>query len=187
MFNNKKKGLSALVLLTVILAVVILLATFTKLKNDSHEITLTITSFDECLEAGNTVMESYPEQCRTPDGKNFVRDIGNELEKIDLIIAENPRPGAIIKSPLEIEGLARGYWFFEADFPIVLVDSQNNIIARSIATAKTNWMTEEFVKFKSILEFQEPLSIGGNLLLLKDNPSGLPENEDGLRIPIRFR
>ena len=36
-----------------------------------------INSFEECVEAGNPVMESYPEQCRTEDGKHFVRNIGN--------------------------------------------------------------------------------------------------------------
>lgn len=31
-----------------------------------------ITNFDECVAAGNPVMESYPEQCRTADGRLFV-------------------------------------------------------------------------------------------------------------------
>lgn len=34
-----------------------------------------ITSFEECAAAGNPIMESYPEQCRTPDGTTFVREI----------------------------------------------------------------------------------------------------------------
>ena len=34
-----------------------------------------ISNFDECAAAGNPIMESYPEQCRTPDGRTFVRDI----------------------------------------------------------------------------------------------------------------
>jgi len=32
-----------------------------------------ITTFEECAAAGYPIMESYPEQCRTPDGKNFAR------------------------------------------------------------------------------------------------------------------
>ena len=31
-----------------------------------------ITSFEECAAAGNPIMESYPEQCRTADGRMFV-------------------------------------------------------------------------------------------------------------------
>lgn len=37
---------------------------------------MTITSFEECAAAGNPIMESYPEQCRAPDGTLFVRNIG---------------------------------------------------------------------------------------------------------------
>lgn len=31
-----------------------------------------VNSFQECVDAGNPVMESYPEQCRTADGRTFV-------------------------------------------------------------------------------------------------------------------
>ena len=34
-----------------------------------------ITNFGECAAAGYPIMESYPEQCRTPDGHTFVRDV----------------------------------------------------------------------------------------------------------------
>ncbi len=35
----------------------------------------TINSFEECAESGNHIMESYPRQCRTEDGKHFVEII----------------------------------------------------------------------------------------------------------------
>jgi hypothetical protein len=34
-----------------------------------------ISSFDECAAAGYPVMESYPRQCRTPDGRHFTEEI----------------------------------------------------------------------------------------------------------------
>lgn len=34
-----------------------------------------IVNFEECAAAGYPIMESYPEQCRTPDGRLFVRDV----------------------------------------------------------------------------------------------------------------
>ncbi len=37
-----------------------------------------VTNFEECAAAGYPIMESYPEQCRTPDGRTFVRDISEE-------------------------------------------------------------------------------------------------------------
>ena len=32
-----------------------------------------INSFEECVAAGFPIMESYPEQCMTPDGRSFTR------------------------------------------------------------------------------------------------------------------
>ena len=40
---------------------------------------LTIGSFEECESAGNPVMESYPRQCTTPDGKHFVEQINSKM------------------------------------------------------------------------------------------------------------
>lgn len=37
----------------------------------------TIDNFEDCTAAGNPVMESYPRQCRTQDGKLFVEQINN--------------------------------------------------------------------------------------------------------------
>ena len=33
-----------------------------------------ISSFEECQAAGYPIMESYPEQCKTPDGRTFIRN-----------------------------------------------------------------------------------------------------------------
>ncbi len=147
----------------------------------------TINSFEECVAAGNSVMESYPRQCRA-EGEVFTEYIGNELEKLDLIRIDNPRPNQEIESPVVIQGQARGFWFFEGDFPVVLVDWDGLIIAQGIAQAKSDWMTEEFVEFEVTLEFENPgYSNKGTLILRKDNPSGLPQNDDALEVPIIFK
>jgi glyoxylase-like metal-dependent hydrolase (beta-lactamase superfamily II) len=39
-----------------------------------------INSFEECVDAGNLVMESHPRQCKTKDGKHFV-EIINDTQK----------------------------------------------------------------------------------------------------------
>ena len=38
-----------------------------------------ISSFEQCESAGNPIMESYPRQCRTADGKNFVEQINQKM------------------------------------------------------------------------------------------------------------
>ncbi len=107
--------------------------------------------------------------------------------KEDLIRVASPKPGSIITSPLEIRGEARGIWFFEASFPVRLLDGNGSEIVRDHAEAESDWMTENFVPFRAILNFRTSNTREGTLILEKDNPSGLPENDDELRIPIRFR
>ena len=41
-------------------------------KGKCDELLAKITNFDECINAGFPVMESYPERCNTPDGRSFV-------------------------------------------------------------------------------------------------------------------
>ncbi len=165
---------------------------------------IAITNFGECARAGNPIMESYPRQCRTADGKTFTEEIGsstlltagNEIEKADLIRLDGLRPNETIMSPLIVRGEARGNWFFEASFPLILTDWDGKIIAESFAQAKDNWMTSEFVPFEGTLVFENPVFPGtdenhfsrrGALILKKDNPSGLPENDDALEVPIMFK
>jgi len=142
--------------------------------------------FDECA-LSNPVMESYPRQCTMSDGRIFIEDIGNELSQIDNIVVESPRPNTVVISPLTVEGKARGTWFFEGSFPITLLDWNGFVIAQGVATAKGDWMTEEFVPFTSTLEFDGVEGVErASIMLQKDNPSGLPEQDDLLEIPVLF-
>lgn len=109
----------------------------------------------------------------------------------DLILIESPAPKSKITSPLEIKGEARGNWYFEASFPIVLTDWDGKIIAQGIATAQSNWMTEEFVPFTGTLNFENPswdadFSKRGFLIFKKDNPSGLPEHDNSYEMTVWF-
>ena len=101
---------------------------------------------------------------------------------------ETPLQTSVITSPLTLKGEAKGTWYFEGDFPIILTDWDGKIIAEHYATALEPWMTEEFVPFKASLEFETP-EFGdiGSLILRKDNPTGRPEFDDAYEIPIRFR
>lgn len=167
-----------------------------------------VSSFAECVEAGYPVLDSYPEQCETPDGQRFEREV-DDVEvpadvaehirsKADRIVITEPRPMSVVSSPLTFRGEARGMWYFEADFPVVLVDWDGRIIAEGYASAvldpddpDATWMTEAFVAFEGTLEFENPswdaeFSRRGSLILQRDNPSGLPEHDDALEIPVRF-
>jgi hypothetical protein len=107
-----------------------------------------------------------------------------------MIVIDQPQPGAQITSPLKVTGRARGTWFFEASFPVILTDWDGKIIASVPAQAKGDWMTTDFVAFEATLTYSNPgavVSSRGALILKKDNPSGLPANEDSREIPVFFK
>ena len=116
-----------------------------------------------------------------------IKDVGNSVEHSDLIRVGAPKANDVIKSPLIISGEARGTWYFEASFPVKLIDANGNVVASVPAQAQGEWMTENFVPFKAELKFNIPSTDYGTLILEKDNPSGLPENNDEIIIPIRFK
>ncbi len=116
----------------------------------------------------------------------LVSSEGNSAEKLDRIRLSTPATGDVIKSPVHIEGEARGTWYFEASFPITLEDANGGVLASGHADAKSDWMTEDFVPFTADLSFKTPATSTGKLVLHRDNPSGLPQNDDELWIPVRF-
>lgn len=42
-----------------------------------------VTNFEECAAEGNPVMESYPRQCRTADGRIFVEEVSDVVPPND--------------------------------------------------------------------------------------------------------
>lgn len=123
------------------------------------------------------------------DNETITNENTNNTDNIvteQKIILETPSPNEIIKSPLTIRGQALGTWYFEGDFPVKLLDEYNKEITVSFATALEEWMTESFVPFEAVIEFENPTTSKGTLILEKDNPSGLPEHADQLVIPVQF-
>jgi len=102
------------------------------------------------------------------------------------VFVASPQPNQIVSSPLTIEGKARGSWFFEASFPIKIVDGQDNEIAASHVQALGDWMTSDFVDFKGEIRFISPALSSGTLILQNDNPSGLLQNAKEFKVPLKF-
>lgn len=98
-----------------------------------------------------------------------------------------PKPGDTISSPLTVTGSARGMWYFEASFPVIVTDWDGKIIAEVPATAEGEWMTEDFVPFKAVIAFP-PQEKGsrGTVIFKRDNASGLPEHDAAVEIPVVF-
>ena len=91
-----------------------------------------------------------------------------------------------VTSPLIINGKAIGNWFFEASFPVELVDQYNNHLANGVAQAQGDWMTTNFVDFKVQLGFVAQEDMNGFLIFRNDNPSGLPQNNKEFIVPVKI-
>lgn len=108
--------------------------------------------------------------------------VKGDMVKVNIV--EN----STVNSPLNLLGEIRGSWSFEGSFPIKLVDSNENMIARGIGTLQGDWMTEKFVPFVAQITFSADKSIkNGYIVISKDNPSDLDENNDFVKIPVKFK
>jgi hypothetical protein len=104
-----------------------------------------------------------------------------------LIQVTSPAPNQTVASPLTVTGRARGPWYFEASFPVKLLDSNNNVLAQGIAEAQGDWMTTDFVPFSATLTgFTPPVGTTGTLVLEKSNASGDPQYDASISVPVNF-
>ncbi len=100
------------------------------------------------------------------------------------ITVELPFRDAVTGKEFSVIGKARGPWFFEASFPVSVVDTKGVVITQGIARAQGDWMTSDFVPFKADIKVPQSFMGKAFVVLKKDNPSGLPEHDDSLSIPI---
>lgn len=148
----------------------------------------TVDDFATCVAAGNPVMESYPRQCKDKGGKTYVETIDvDETTSSDLITIVFPTKDSLITSPLVAQGEARGYWFFEASFPVEIIGEDGTVLTTGIAQAQGEWMTEDFVPFKTSIVFDPKGNTKGIVRFKKDNPSGEAARDASVDVPVVFR
>jgi len=124
----------------------------------------------------------------TPESGTGVKpgsnDFAYENASGDNITVELPFPGAVVGKKFSVIGEARGTWYFEASFPVVLLDRYGKILTQTPAQAQGEWMTNDFVPFKADLSSPGSYEGPATLVLKKDNPSGLPQNDASISFPI---
>jgi cytoskeletal protein RodZ len=145
------------------------------------------------LGRGNGVMNEQAKDAKSQT--ESVKRVKPGKEMIDLdskkvaeginIRVTSPHVNETIASPLTITGEAKG-WYFEASFPVKLVDEKGVVLSEGIAQAKGDWTVDDYVPFEAELKFDVNGSAGGDLVFQKSNPSGLPENAGSFSFPIFF-
>lgn len=160
----KTKKLIVTAFIIVLLAALVLYV-FMVRHNQTENISIVATSTEELLGSSTTPTGVFT---------------GNEEIKI-----ANITPNQTIGNPVTITGAARG-WYFEASFPVRVLDANGVLLWEGPAQAQGDWMTSEFVPFKVVIAYKTPTTKTGTLVFHNDNPSGLPENDRSYTIPVTF-
>lgn len=189
----------ALIPLALIIVAVGLILAFSRYENVNPDTVVPATdqpvslenirSFEDCAAAGYPVMESSPRQCRLPDGRLYAEELPapdpeyRNASANDIRVT-NPFPGAVTGKQFTVMGEARGPWFFEASFPVEVLDKDGRVLATGIAQAQGDWMTTEFVKFSAPISVPQSYIGPATLVLKKDNPSGDAVRDASVRFPF---
>ena len=116
-----------------------------------------INSFEECVLDGNSVMESYPRQCRTIDGENFVEEIDD--------FSDTPRETEGKRSPVNVPDAT----------------NENNLLCQTSWNIET---TEELDKEHIKNSIQSTIAQFGITYFLEDREITVLENSSGYMISI---
>lgn len=103
------------------------------------------------------------------------------------VSVSTPKANATVGKKFSITGKAPGNWFFEASAPYMVQTPQGDKVAQGTLQTIGDWMTTELVDFKADVSITGSYTGPAVLVLMKDNPSGMPENEDSLEIPITIQ
>ena len=91
-----------------------------------------ITNFEECIVAGNPVMESYPQQCRTSDGQHFVEEI--KIQETGGIFLESMKyiknaPAIDEEKGYFVDEIADGvYWLAGSGYQTMFVTTGEGVV-----------------------------------------------------------
>ncbi|MEI6494811.1 MAG: GerMN domain-containing protein [bacterium] len=122
----------------------------------------------------------------SPATSTVASTTSNEVKLDNEVQISTPKAGAVVASPISVVGKARGGWFFEANLPLKVLDANGKVVGTGNAMATGEWMTSEFVPFKGEIKYQVAQDQEGVLVIAKDNPSGLPQNDKEVRLPVKL-
>lgn len=100
------------------------------------------------------------------------------------VTVSSPAAGATVGQTFSVTGIAPNNWYFEAVLPIQVVDAGGTVIASTPGQAQSDWMVEGPVAFAATITLSSAYSGPANLIIKRDNPSGLPQNDAEIIVPI---
>jgi hypothetical protein len=97
----------------------------------------------------------------------------------------------IVTANQEITGSVPGFWFFEGDFPVSLVDTNDNVFATVIATSPEDWMTANIIPFTVTTPATLSYTGPGKIIFTRNDPSdgesSIPASETTATVFVTFQ
>jgi hypothetical protein len=98
--------------------------------------------------------------------------IKNEiLSNKDDLVSFSINPGQKVSGPMNVTGVIKGGYFFEANILINILDANKNVLKKGYGTATTDWMTSGPVTFTALIDFTGLNSGPGYIEIQNDDPS----------------
>lgn len=95
-----------------------------------------------------------------------------------------PASGAVVSSPLLVEGVAPQDWYFEAIFDAQLLDASGVVIAEAPAQAQSDWTVPGPVPFVVEFSFVSATEQQGTIVLIADSTGEPAPPRRETRIPV---
>ncbi len=102
----------------------------------------------------------------------------------DDLISFSTWPGSKVSGILSYRGVLQGGYFFEGNVVVKILDANKNVLKTSNAVAKSDWMSSGPVNFEGNIDFTGLAKGLGFIEIHNDNPSGLPQNDKSILIPV---
>jgi hypothetical protein len=98
--------------------------------------------------------------------------INNEiLGNKDDLVSFSFNPGQKVSGSMNVTGVIKGGYFFEANVLINILDVNKNVLKNGYGTATTDWMTSGPVTFTTLIDFTGLNSGPGYIEIQNDDPS----------------
>ncbi|MCR6646226.1 MAG: Gmad2 immunoglobulin-like domain-containing protein [Terricaulis sp.] len=103
-------------------------------------------------------------------------------------VLDTPQEGAAARSPLMVSGAAPADWFFEEQFPTLIMDADGRVLAEAPALAQAPVIesVDGMVRFRAQLAFVVTQDTPATLVLQEDMPQeGAPARETRLSVTLQ--
>lgn len=106
--------------------------------------------------------------------------LGNKSDLVSFSILPNSK----VHGTVSYTGVIKGGYFFEGNILVNVLGANKNVLKRGNAMATGEWMTAGPVNFGGSVDFSGLQKGPAYIEIHNDNPSGLPEHDKSVLIPV---